>query len=535
MDFFQRKHLSKCLLLSCTLLAFVQLNLAADERKTWLDVQSYTLAIELNDTTDQIIVTETIVFDWKDTKKIPYFDLIGRTKDGKGMSVGAVRQKGRPLNFIHDQNQLRIIGLQYTGQTLIELEIQYTGIPTDGLVIGKNRFGNRTFFGDNWPNRARCWMACVDHPSDKATIEFKVTAPQHYSVIANGLLTDQKDLEGNRKWTRYTSNIPLPTKVMVIGVADFVIEDMGKSGGVVLSSWVYPDQAELASQDVKCATEILPFYVTYIGEYPFEKLANVQSTTRYGGMENASCIFYDEKALNGKGTATALVAHEIAHQWFGNSASELDWEHVWLSEGFATYFTHLYLEYSKGNEEFQKGLKNDRNRIFNFQKNYNRPLVDPSYDDVNELLNPISYQKGSWILHMLRRKIGDTKFQEGIRMYYEKYKFNNASTDQFKEIMEQVSGRSLSAFFNQWVYKSQHPLLKLSHTANKKICTLRVEQQTNPLVFDIEVNILLKNGNEIKKVIAVKDGITTVEVPINSAVDKINWDPNVNLLFEEIH
>ena len=136
---------------------------------------------------------------------------------------------------------------------------------------------------------------------------------------------------------------------------------------------------------------------------------------------------------------------------------------------------------------------------------------------------------------MLRRKIGDAKFKEGIRLYYQKYKFANASTDQFKEIMEQVSGQSLSAFFSQWVYKAQHPLLKLSHTANKKTCTLRVEQQTNPLVFEIEVNILLKNGNQIKKVIAVKDGITTVEVPISSAVDKVSWDPNVNLLFEEIH
>jgi aminopeptidase N len=521
-----------------TFIAFASLAafpvLAADERKAWIDVQSYAIEVELNDTSDKIVVKETVVFDWRDTKKTPYFDLIQVQKNGKGMVVKSVSEKGRQLQFIHDQNRLLLTGLQFTGSSTIELEFRFEGIPADGLIIGKNKFDNRTFFGDNWPNRAHNWFACVDHPADKATIEWKVIAPDKYKVIANGQLMDQKLLSTDRTFYQYKSDIPLPTKVMVIGVADFSVNEMPKAAGVPLSSWVYPESAESAIRDLNSASEIIPFFVEYIARYPYEKLANVQSTTRYGGMENASCIFYDENALNGKGKVIGLVAHEIAHQWFGNSASEADWEHIWLSEGFATYFTHLYTEHAFGKEEMKNGLRADRNKIIAFQKKYNRPVVDPSYDDINNLLNPLSYQKGSWVLHMLRNEMGDQKFQEGIRLYYNKFQFSNASTDQFREIMEMVYGKSLQPFFNQWLFNSQHPVLKCTATSTKKMVTLEIEQQTDPLTFTIDVAITLKNGTQLTKAIHVSKKKETITIPVNSAMSKIDWDPEVNLLFETV-
>lgn len=509
---------------------------AADERKAWMDVQSYSVQVELNDSTDNIVVTETIVFDWRDIKKTPYFDLVNKTKNGKGMMVKSITEKGRPIQFIHDQNRILLNGLQFTSTSIIELELKFEGSPADGLIIGKNKYSNRTFFGDNWPNRAHNWFACVDHPADKATIEWKVIAPGKYKVIANGQLVDQKALTADRLFSQYKSSIPLPTKVMVIGVAEFVENEIGKSAGVPLTSWVYPESEESAISDLNCASEILPFFVNYISRYPYEKLANVQSTTRYGGMENAGCIFYDEDALNGKGTATGLVAHEIAHQWFGNSASEIDWEHIWLSEGFATYFTHLYMEHAVGKKELQKGLRADRQKIIAFQKKYNRPVVDPSYDDINLLLNPLSYQKGSWVLHMLRNEMGDEKFKQGIRLYYSKFQLGNASTEQFREIMEMIHGKSLKSFFDQWLYQPQHPVLKFATNSKKKTCTLEIDQLTDvPLKFAIDVRIKLRDGSEMTKRIDVSKKKETISIPVKSAVSKIEWDPEVKLLFEEIN
>jgi aminopeptidase N len=182
----------------------------------------------------------------------------------------------------------------------------------------------------------------------------------------------------------------------------------------------------------------------------------------------------------------------------------------------------------------KNGLKADRNKIIAFQKKYNRPVVDPSYDDINNLLNPLSYQKGSWVLHMLRHKMGNEKFKEGIRLYYDKYKLSNATTDQFREIMEMIHGQSLAQFFNQWVHTAQHPVLKLSYTANKRNCTLTIEQQTVPLPFSIDVAIRLKNGSVVNKTIDVTKKSETVVIPVASGVSKIDWDPEVSLLFEPV-
>ncbi|CAN0599112.1 unnamed protein product, partial [Laminaria digitata] len=172
----------------------------------------------------------------------------------------------------------------------------------------------------------------------------------------------------------------------------------------------------------------------------YEKLANVQSKTRYGGMENASNIFYSETSITGTGSNEGLVAHEIAHQWFGNSATEADWQHIWLSEGFATYFTQLYMEHTYGRERFVNGMNKARMSVLGFYDRMpNIPLVNPEITDPNQHLNANSYQKGAWVLHMLRHKVGDNAFWKGIQTYYTNYRNKNATSEQLQKEMEDAS------------------------------------------------------------------------------------------------
>ena len=131
---------------------------------------------------------------------------------------------------------------------------------------------------------------------------------------------------------------------MVIGVSPFAVQEMLSKSGIPLSSWVYPQNSEEGFFDYSIATRPLDFFESYIAPYPYSKLANVQSKTVYGGMENASCIFYHERTVTGKQDHEILITHEMAHQWFGDAVSELNWHHIWLSEGFATYLTDLYIE-----------------------------------------------------------------------------------------------------------------------------------------------------------------------------------------------
>jgi len=330
----------------------------------------------------------------------------------------------------------------------------------------------------------------------------------------------------------YSSTTELPTKVMVLGAAEFKVVDLNPVVGIPVSSWVYQTQSKKALYDLELATEILDFYINYISLYPFEKLANVQSTTRYGGMENAGCIFYDENALNGTRSSEDLIAHEIAHQWFGNSATEKEWSDIWLSEGFATYFTNIYLANKYGLETFKNRMISDRKRVISFAKNYNHPLVDTTYANLTDLLNPNSYQKGSWILHMLRNEVGDSLFQEGIRKYYDLYKYKNANTRDFKNVFEQVSKIDLDPFFNQWVFNSGHPKINVTAKINQSKISFQVNQTTKLFVFPLTIELTLENGSKESVLLNVKQAKQSFNFNTTSKVKSWTLDPDVNLLFE---
>jgi aminopeptidase N len=447
------------------------------------------------------------------------------------MKINEIEKGGKKIEFIHKMDTIYLIGLSYS-EELFELDINYSGIPADGLVIGKNKYGNRTFFGDNWPTRAQNWMACNDHLSDKSKVHFSVTAPSHYQVIANGIHQSTITLSETEKIWNYYSDVELPTKVMVVGIADFSVKWNEEH---YVSSWVYPENEKGGFYDFDLAPSILEFFVEYIAPYPFSTLANVQSTTRFGGMENAGCIFYDEKAINGTRSSEALLAHEIAHQWFGNSATETDWPHLWLSEGFATYLTLIYQERVKGIELFKQELEQDRRQIISFSKSYPNPVIDSTQKDLMKLLNANSYQKGSWVLHMLRKKVGDEVFQKIIQSYYSTYKLSNASSTDFERIAEELSGKELTTFFNQWLRRPGLPQLSLRVNAKKKkLDGLIIQMQKNETYeFPLKLKINFSDGSSVSETIEIFDKVTPIKKSYSKKISSFVVDPNVELLFEE--
>jgi aminopeptidase N len=496
-----------------------------------MDVLDYQIAIEVNDSNNRIAGNEVIQFKCHRNVNQISVDLQGVSSSGKGMNVTEAKLNGLTIAFKHQNNILLISGTQLDTSAIYVLELTYSGIPTDGLVIGENMFGKRTFFGDNWPNRAHCWFACNDHPSDKATVSFLVHAPEKYDVIANGTLASVQETWGGMKKWKYEAPYVLPTKVMVVGVADFSHIDLEATNGIPQTGWAYPEKDQQAFKDFKLAPSILDFYIQYFGEYPFDKLAHVQSTTRYGGMENASCIFYDESAIDGSGKSEDLLAHETVHQWFGNTVTECDWPHVWLSEGFATYFTNVYIQKTKGQEAFLDQMRKDRQRVLAFAS-YKHALVDTNYNQLTDLLNANSYQKGGWMLHMLRKELGDETFRECIRAFYQKYKFQNACTDDFRKVLEEVSGHSLNRFFEQWVYKDGYPQLHVDWDANGKTLDLNVSLKNRPFQFPLEIQVRYKSGKTEIHTVNIDEMNEQFRLPIKGKIKGIELDPNVQLLFE---
>lgn len=348
---------------------------------------------------------------------------------------------------------------------------------------------------------------------------------------------EETNLDKNRKLTHWREDVPISTKIMVIGVAPFAAVDIGDYNNIPVSAWVYPQNKDRGVYDYSVSLPILKFLSEYIAPFPFEKLANVQSTTIFGGMENASAIFYDERAVNGRRTSEPTVAHEIVHQWFGDMASEKSFAHLWLSEGFATYLTNIYWEQQYGREEMLERLEEDREKVIRFTRMNKRPVVD-SISDYMDLLNENSYQKGGWILHMLRNEVGDVVFQKIIQQYYQQYKGSNADTRDFQRVAEKVSGKKLDWFFNQWLYQPGIPQIDLEWSYDNKERKLALTLKTNKdtrFAYNLDIAIEYKDGKReiIKNAFEVdaNSALMAKKFSVKDIPAKIILDPLMRLLY----
>ncbi len=512
-----------------------------------VDVLHYVFQLTIHDYTDEI-QGETDVFASLPSNRaqpvVLHLSGLDSTRV-QGMIVDELLFNNKPVTFTHRDHTL-IIQTPETTQGVSEgtFTIRYHGIPSDGLIIEKNQYGDRTFFGDNWPNRAHFWLPTHDHPSDKATCEFIVTAPAHYQVVSNGRLVEESYLLPNShprdryKLTHWAISQPIPTKVMVFGAARFAVQYPPQSQSITIENWVYPEDREVGFDRFTPTADVLLFYENILGPYPYQKLANVQSKTQYGGMENATAIFYNESVIIDQPSIEALIAHEIAHQWFGNSVSEKNWADVWLSEGFSTYLTHLYFEYTYGRDSMANRIVADKERIFTFHlQSPEAKVVDSDESNLFQLLNANTYQKGAWVLHMLRFTVGDEVFFNVLRQFFDRYKHQNASTNDFIALASKLSRRDLSEFFSQWLYRSDYPVLesnwKYQGVGKKLKVKIRQTQTSEAYTFPLQIGIRYDDSSKLEvQSVNVNELEETFTLSVKSRVKDVVIDPNSWLLHD---
>jgi aminopeptidase N len=501
----------------------------ASDPRAAIDVRHYRLDLRFPPDLDSLYGRATIAVDLptKATDSLRF--------DFAGLMVDSVLV-GKQGVFFRRTPQKLVVALpsEFSGRSA-EVTVVYRGVPEDGLIISRNKHGRRTVFADNWPNRAHFWFPGVDHPSDKATVEFRVKAPVKYEVVANGRLVEvTNNLDGTRT-TVWEESVPIPMYCMVVGVAEFSVRTLGQVDGVPLSFWVFPQEREAAIQDFQRAVQMTEFFTRLIGPFPYEKLALVQSRTRFGGMENSSAIFLSENSIRGTRQVEGTVSHEIAHQWFGDSVTERDWSELWLSEGFATYFGALFFEKADGVAAFRQRMQRMKPRIFEYHQRTGRPVIDTTLTDLMQLLNPNNYGKGAWVLHMLRGLLGDEQFFLGIRTYYERYRDGNATTQEFRLVMEEVSGRPLSWFFDQWLRRPGYPVLDIAWTWNAKRSevTIEVRQKQPEQVFRVPLDVEVAFGKEkMQRRLQIDERVTVVTLSVPRKPDSLKVDPEGWLLMQ---
>jgi aminopeptidase N len=500
-------------------------------RQVSVDAVHYVFRVTLSDANDEIAGDATADVRFLADGVTEFWLDLANAHAGKGMTVTEVTSNGVPTEYRHLEDRLTItLAAPSKAGDRRQFTIKYHGTPASGLWALPNAHRDRGIFSVNWPNLAHQWLPIIDHPYDKATSEFIVTAPAKYQVISNGLLQEERDLGNGMRLTHWKQSVPIASWLNTIGVAQFSARQLGHVAGVPLSVWVpYQDRtAGIATFDLP-ARQALEFLSDHIGPFPYEKLANVWATAPKfrGGAELASAIFYGccESSPN-------VVWHEIAHQWFGNSITEKDWDDVWLSEGFATYFTLLTSEHYQGRDAFVSGLQKSRERVFELEKQLPGIAVEHNnLSDMSKVTNRLIYEKGAWTLHMLRAQMGTDKFWEGIREYYRRYRDSSASTDDFRKVMEEISGVDLRWFFQQWLSRSPSPVIEGGWHFNEINHTVQIglmQTQTGD-AYRLPLEIAL-GAKTVKIEMTQKQ--QHFEVPAEQEPASATLDPNTLVLME---
>lgn len=511
-----------------------------------IDIQGYVFELELNDENNFIQGKTTVEarFVAPGQSKLE-LDLIKKSTEleGKGMQVSGVTFEGSALRFTHENDRI-VITLPRQAQVneLIRVQVTYAGIPNSGLKIDVNKHGDRAFFSDNWSSRVRNWLPTVDHPYDKAKSEFIVIAPDHYQVVSNGILMEETGLDGGRRLTHWKNSVPIATWLYMLGVSNFAVQYVDEFDGKSIQTWVARQDRDAGFYDFAEPTKkVLQYYTDLIGPYSYEKLANIVSNATGGGMEAASAIAYSEASVSGNRDRRwqIVIIHEIAHQWFGNAVTEADWNDVWLSEGFATYYTLLYREHAWGHDDFIDGLKDARNRVVNFYKNdYDFQIVRDYLEDLNDISGAMMYQKGAWVLHMVRDKIGIDNYNKGIQSYYEEYQDLNASTIDLIRHLEEASGVELDGYFQQWLRQGGIPHFAVRWVQEDGRVLFGVRQTQEKYVYDTEVDVQFRfKDGTLSDITTVKQPVVdgnawagVLSVPCEKEVAEVIVDPKTRLL-----
>ncbi len=424
--------------------------------------------------------------------------------------------------------------------------VRYSAQPEKGLYFRTPELGFKPEDMHIWtqgePHEARHWYPSYDFPNEKFTTEMICHAPEGLVVLSNGRkVSEEKDANGLVA-VRWLQDKPMVNYLvaLVAGKLKF-IED--KHRDIPMRFWTPASEIEHAANSFDGTKDMMEFFEKEIGvPYPWDKYDQVCiQDYHWGGMENTSLTTLNidtlfPKTFENLRNSQGLVAHELAHQWFGDLITCKDWSHIWLNEGFASYYDDLYTEHKDGREEFlyrmyegAKSLTQSTNAV--------KSIVWRKYGDPVEQFDNLAYGKGSWVVHMLRSQLGPELFRQCIKTYVERHKFGTVVTEDLRAVVEELSGRSFDQFFDQWVYHTGTPRLDVDYSWDERTKLARLGiRQTQPISenvplfnFPLPVRFKTKSG-VIERVIAVKAKAGDFYFPLAEAPDIVRLDPDVTVL-----
>ncbi len=471
--------------------------------------------------------------------------------DAIGFELGSVRVDDgaglKPATFSYDGEVLVLEGLPERGQ----LRIDYVATPKRGLyfLAPDEHVKNRPL--QAWTQcqdeDARHFIPCVDKPHMKMTTELSATVPSGFQVLSNGELIGS-ETRGKGPWSyRFKLEQPHPSYLLTLVVGHFdVVDDRPAQLGdreVPIKYLVPVGQAASAQRSLGETPRMLEFFSKRFGTpFPWQRYSQVVvSDFIFGGMENTTAttlyehVMLDERAALDV-ASTDLVAHELAHQWFGDYVTCRDWSHAWLNEGFATFCEHLEREQRLGRDEYDYGVAGDVDTYLSEASGrYQRPIVCRDYEEPIDLFDRHLYEKGGLVLHMLRRELTDDVFFEAARRYLARHAFGIVETNDLMRALEETSGRSLERFFDQWVYRPGHPELTCKVSYDDGLLSVSFKQgqkagETAIFSLLLEVEVVSADGARARHKKLVTDAQDVLTVQLGARPLHVGFDPEQRVI-----
>jgi len=406
------------------------------------------------------------------------------------------------------------------------------GTPPDGLFFTENRYGRPCAFTDHFAARARGWLPSEDHPGDRAHFKLRLAIPPGYDAVCTGAIRPTRDAsrsdwlpEGMAGWEGETV-AELPTYLLAFAVAPYArIAERGDSR--IIPHFIYEEDVELARASLTHHAAWMRRMEETFGTYPYAKYCVAQIPTRWGAMENAGNTWVSESLFDQDDGGVGTLAHEFAHQWFGDGVGYDDWYEVWLSEGFASYLGP-WLHEGTGGPTLADSMAEARERWLGSPEGRTQAIRWLGYPNPDDALNANTYPKAAWVLHMLRAELGDEVFFRGVRNYYGSHRGSTARTADFRESMEKTSHRELAWFFEQWLDRPDCPELDFVWTDQGVIVTQ--VQHAAPFQFLLQLRWTAEDAWIHDESFRITERSTILKLD-GAPISHPKIDPYVELLF----
>jgi aminopeptidase N len=469
--------------------------------------------------------------------------------DGIDFVVSAVTSSEKILGWqATDKNVIVTFADPIPADKEASVAITYRATPQKGLYFRTPEMGYPAGDTHLWTQgeaiEARHWFPCFDAPNEKFTSEVTCRVPEGMVVISNGKkMSEEKDAASGLVAVRWLQDKPHVNYLIAL-CAGYFKKVEGQHRDVPLAFWTPASQIAQAQSSFRDTKDMMAFFESEIGvPYPWAKYDQVcVDDFTAGGMENTTMTILTDRTLFTAATenlreSTGLIAHELAHQWFGDFVTCKDWSHLWLNEGFATYYEALYQRHKYGGDMFFYEMLQNARGILS-QANDTNAIVRRNFNNPDEQFGFHAYPKGAWILHMLRSQLGEDLYRRCIKTYLERHQFGNVTTDDLNRVIEELSGRSFDQFFNQYVYHAHHPELTVSYSWDErtKLAKLTIQQtqklSDDVLLFNVPlpVRFKAKSGATVERTLEVKDKSEDFYVPLADPPEVVRIDPNVTVL-----